>query len=91
MEIERQQCFKDKNNDYISVILLLVVASVTRNKFDSNFYHVDEGFEVVEKVKTLFNVVFCGIMIGTLLLNFVLKRIRHVHALVEMGKDSILN
>ena len=75
----------------MTVILLLVAASVTRNKLDSNLSHVDEGFEVVAELKTLFNVVVCGIVIGTTLPNFVLKRIRYFQAHVETVEDSILN
>uniref|UniRef100_UPI0033926E88 hypothetical protein n=1 Tax=Acinetobacter baumannii TaxID=470 RepID=UPI0033926E88 len=47
--------------------------------------------KVMAEVKTLYNVVVFGIVLGTTLPNFVLKRIRHVHALVEMREDSILN
>ena len=61
-------------------------------KLDSNLSHVDEGFEVVAELNILFNVVVCGVlMIGTMLSNFVLNRILHVHILVVMGKDAILN
>lgn len=56
-----------------------------------NFSYVDEGYEVMAKVKTLFNVVVCGIVIGTMFSNFVLKEVLHVHPTVEMVEDAILN
>ena len=54
--------------------------SVTRNKLDSNLSHVDEGFDIVAELKTLFNVVVCSIVIRTTLLNFVLKRMQYFQA-----------
>ena len=56
-----------------------------------NFSYVDEGYEVMAKVKILFNVVVCGIVIGIMFSNFVLKEVLHVHPTVEMVEDAILN
>lgn len=63
----------------------------TRKGLNFNVSHADKGFEVMEKVETLFSVVVCGMMIiGKTLSGFVLKIILHVPILVLMGKDAIL-
>lgn len=63
--------FKDKNkalkthNKYISVIRLLNVFLTTGNKLDSNFSHVDEGFEVVAKIEAPWETIICSIVLST--------------------------